>query len=229
MNTRVLVILAALLTVVPFYLYFERKKPSARWIVLLTVLTGLGVAGRAAFFMVPFFKPVLAFAIIAGISMGPNAGFIVGSMTALVSNFIFGQGPWTVFQMAAWGLTGLIGGLLFSRRPQEAKVPFMMLYGFLSAFFIHGIITDLWTIFFVNEHPTLATVLATYSAAVVPDAVLGGATAFFLLILGKPIVKQILRIKIKYGMEVYYAKKRKKGGSPVDGPDVGVDGSTSAS
>lgn len=201
MNTRVMIFAGALLVIIPFYVYFERQKPSARRIVLLTVLTALAVAGRAAFFMVPFFKPVLAFAIIAGISMGPNAGFIVGSMTALVSNFLYGQGPWTVFQMAAWGLTGLIAGLIFTH-PEKAKTAAMMVYGFVSAFLLHGAITDIWTIFFVNEHPTLATVIATYSAAIVPDAVLGAATAFFLLILGKPIIRKIDRVRVKYGLEV---------------------------
>jgi uncharacterized membrane protein len=200
-NTRVMIFAGALLVIIPFYVYFERQKPSARRIVLLTVLTALAVAGRAAFFMVPFFKPVLAFAIIAGISMGPNAGFIVGSMTALVSNFLYGQGPWTVFQMAAWGLTGLIAGLIFTH-PEKVKTPAMMVYGFVSAFLLHGAITDIWTIFFVNEHPTLATVIATYSAAIVPDAVLGAATAFFLLILGKPIIRKIDRVRVKYGLEV---------------------------
>lgn len=201
MNMRLIVIIAAILSLVPGFVYFERKKPGARWIVLLTVLTALAVAGRAAFFMVPFFKPVLAFAIIAGMALGPNAGFVVGSMTVLVSNFIFGQGPWTVFQMIAWGLVGLIAGLLFARHPAMGKTPVMMIYGFISAFLIHGVITDLWTIFFLNDHPTPGTVLSVYGAALVPDAILGGATAFFLLILGKPIVKKIERIKMKYGME----------------------------
>lgn len=92
MSTRLIVILAAVLVIIPFYIYFEKEKPSARTIVILTVITGLAVASRAAFFMVPYFKPVLAFAIIAGISLGANAGFITGSMTALVSNF-FWTGP----------------------------------------------------------------------------------------------------------------------------------------
>ncbi len=211
MSTRIMVILMAVLVIVPFYIYFERQKPQPRTIVLLTVLIGLAVAGREAFFMVPFFKPVLAFAVIAGISMGANAGFIVGSMTALVSNFLFGQGPWTVFQMAAWGLVGLVAGLLAEnllsgRLPGgkmmvgKRRIP-MMIYGFAAAFLIHGVITDLWTLFFVNENPNLATVLSVYGAALIPDTILGVATAFFLLVLGEPIIGKIQRVKRKYGME----------------------------
>ncbi len=201
MSTRLMVILAAILVIVPFYIYFERTRPQARTIVLLTVLTALAVASRAAFFMVPFFKPVLAFAIIAGIALGPQAGFIVGSMTALVSNFLFGQGPWTVFQMAAWGLTGLIAGLLAGSLLQgNRRIP-MMIYGFLSAFLIHGLITDLWTIFFVSDQPTLATVLSVYSAAIVPDAVLGSATAFFLWMIGPAVIRKVQRIRDKYGLQ----------------------------
>ena len=196
MSTRLMVILAAILVIVPFYIYFERTRPQARTIVLLTVLTALAVASRAAFFMVPFFKPVLAFAIIAGIALGPQAGFIVGSMTALVSNFLFGQGPWT-----AWGLTGLIAGLLAGSVLQgNRRIP-MMIYGFLSAFLIHGLITDLWTIFFVSDQPTLATVLSVYSAAIVPDAVLGSATAFFLWMIGPAVIRKVQRIRDKYGLQ----------------------------
>lgn len=201
MSTRLIVILAAVIVLVPFYIYFEREKPTARKIVLLTVLIAIAVALRAAFFMVPYFKPVLAFAIIAGVSLGANSGFIVGSMTALVSNFFFGQGPWTVFQMVAWGLAGLIAGLLGDKLLAGGKTVPMMIYGVIAAFVIHGGITDLWTIFFVNDNPTLGTVLSVYGAAVIPDAIFAGATAFFLLILGHPMVKKIERVKMKYGLE----------------------------
>ncbi|MGI6722450.1 MAG: ECF transporter S component [Anaerovoracaceae bacterium] len=200
MSSRILILIAALLVIVPFYIFFERKKPSARTIVLITVLAGLAVAGRAAFFMTPFFKPVLAFVIIAGVSLGPNAGFIVGSMSALVSNFIFGQGPWTIFQMVAWGVVGLAAGLLSGSLLAKGRTVPMMIYGFLSAFLIHGLITDIWTIFFASEQPTLYSALAIYAASIVPDAVLGAATALFLLVLGHPMVKKIERVKLKYGL-----------------------------
>ncbi|MDR0347580.1 MAG: ECF transporter S component [Coriobacteriales bacterium] len=107
------VILAALILMV---VRFEGKKPRAREIVLLAVMTALAVAGRTAFFMLPQFKPLAAVVIITGVTLGAESGFLVGVMSAFVSNFIFGQGPWTPFQMLAFGLVGLVAGLLFYRR-----------------------------------------------------------------------------------------------------------------
>jgi len=75
-----------------------------------------GVLGRAAFFMVPQFKPILALVILAGLTLGSPAGFMTGAMTAFVSNFFFGQGPWTPWQMAALGLVGFLAGLLAEKK-----------------------------------------------------------------------------------------------------------------
>lgn len=108
-----LVIIALIL--IPFYISFEKDRPYARQIVLVSVMTALAVASRAAFFWIPQFKPIIAVIIIAGAALGAQSGFIVGSMSAFVSNFLFGQGPWTPFQMVAWGLIGMLAGLLFNR------------------------------------------------------------------------------------------------------------------
>jgi hypothetical protein len=106
------IILVALALIV---VRFEGRKPRAREIVVLAVMTALAVAGRAAFFMLPQFKPVAALVIISGVALGAESGFLVGVLAAFVSNFIFGQGPWTPFQMLAFGLIGLLAGLLFYR------------------------------------------------------------------------------------------------------------------
>jgi hypothetical protein len=95
---------------------FEGHRPKAREIVTLAVMCALCVAGRAAFFMLPSFKPVAAIVIIAGVALGAESGFLVGALAAFVSNFVFGQGPWTPFQMFGFGLVGLFAGLLFHRR-----------------------------------------------------------------------------------------------------------------
>ena len=205
---RVAILVAAVAVLAAVYVLFEREKPSASKLVLIAVLTALSVAGRMAFFMTPFFKPVLAFAIIAGLAMGPASGFVVGSMTALVSNFLFGQGPWTPFQMLAWGLTGAVAGWLarwLVKRNEEGRVTGVrpvptLAYGFVSAFLLHGLITDLWTVFFVNEHPTIGSVLSVYAAAVVPDTVLGISTVVFLALLASPMLRKVVRVQEKYGM-----------------------------
>ncbi|MDR1184626.1 MAG: ECF transporter S component [Coriobacteriales bacterium] len=101
---------------------FEGRRPRAREVVVLSVMCALAVAGRAAFFMLPQFKPVAAIVIITGVALGAESGFLVGTLAAFVSNFLFGQGPWTPFQMLAFGLVGFIAGLLFHRRDRGMQL-----------------------------------------------------------------------------------------------------------
>ena len=83
-------LLIILVSMIPFMLSFERRKPQARELVLLAAMIALGVAGRAAFYMLPQFKPMAAIVIITGVAFGSGSGFVAGAMTAFVSNFIFG-------------------------------------------------------------------------------------------------------------------------------------------
>ncbi|MFR5092309.1 MAG: ECF transporter S component [Adlercreutzia equolifaciens] len=108
--------LIVLFAIVPFFVAFEGRRPTAREIAVVAVLTALAVAARAAFVWVPHFKPMAAIIMIAGIAAGPQTGFLVGSVAALASNFIFGQGPWTPWQMLAFGVVGLVAGLLADAR-----------------------------------------------------------------------------------------------------------------
>lgn len=71
--------------------------------MVISVLAAIGVAGRAAFFIVPSFKPVAAIVILTGISFGGEAGFLVGCLIMTLSNMFMGQGPWTPWQMFAFG------------------------------------------------------------------------------------------------------------------------------
>lgn len=98
-----IVIVAAML---PFFMMFEGRKPKAREIMVISVLAAIGVAGRAAFFMVPSFKPVAAIVILTGVSFGGEAGFLVGCLIMMLSNMFMGQGPWTPWQMFSFGIIG---------------------------------------------------------------------------------------------------------------------------
>jgi energy-coupling factor transport system substrate-specific component len=99
---------------IPFVLVFDRKKPKPRDMIPMAVMAAIGVVGRTVFAVIPLpnFKPVSAIVIITGVAFGPEAGFMTGALTGFVSNFIFGQGPWTPWQMFSWGLIGFIAGLL---------------------------------------------------------------------------------------------------------------------
>ena len=88
-----------------FYLTYEKKEGSIRRMVMIAVIS------RLIFGVVPGFKPMSAIIILTGIFMGPECGFLVGSLSALTSNIFFGQGPWTPFQMLTWGIIGFLSGL----------------------------------------------------------------------------------------------------------------------
>ncbi|MDO4471619.1 MAG: ECF transporter S component [Bacillota bacterium] len=199
--------LIGVLAMVPVFVKFEGRKPQARELVLLAVLIATAVVGRAAFFMIPNFKPILAIVIISGVALGKESGFLVGAMSAFVSNFLFGQGPWTPFQMVAMAACGFLAGLLFQRYYAKAdsfsgrrKLP-LVAYGGISVFFLYGAIVDIWTILAMTSQPTLATVVTVYGAALYFNLVHAGATVLFLLILAGPMLKKIRRVQIKYGMK----------------------------
>lgn len=92
--------------------WYERSRPPAQVVALVAALAALAIAGRIAFAAFPNVKPTTDIVIFAGYALGPAAGFAVGALSALVSNFWFGQGVWTPWQMAAWGLCGILGAAL---------------------------------------------------------------------------------------------------------------------
>ena len=106
------------LAMIPFFMVFEERKPQAREILLIAVMAAIAVVGRMAFFMIPQFKPMAAVVILAGVGLGAEAGFLTGTMAGFVSNFFFGQGPWTPWQMFSFGIIGFLAGILF-RDPKK--------------------------------------------------------------------------------------------------------------
>jgi energy-coupling factor transport system substrate-specific component len=94
------------------FAWFERSRPPARIVAAVAALVAFGVIGRVIFAPFPNVKPTTDIVIIAGFALGFAPGWMVGVLTALVSNFYFSQGPWTPWQMLAWGMCGLLGAFL---------------------------------------------------------------------------------------------------------------------
>ena len=126
-QTALLALVVVLASMGIFFASYEASRPRLRDIMPTVVLAALAAAGRILFAPIPDFKPVSAIAIIAGVAFGRKSGFMVGALAALASNFFFGQGPWTPWQMYAWGLVGYGAGLLAmapaKRRSAGAKGP----------------------------------------------------------------------------------------------------------
>jgi len=193
-------LLILLETLLPLFLLFEGRKPQARELVIISVLCALGVAGRAAFFMLPQFKPVIAIVIISGLALGGETGFLVGAVTMLVSNILLGQGPWTPWQMAAMGLIGFLSGLLFQKGLLGRSGLALSVFGALSSFAIYGGIMNAANVLMYQAHPTAAMFLASYITGFPFDLIQAIATVFFIWLISRPMLEKLDRIKVKYGM-----------------------------
>lgn len=185
---------------IPFYLIFEGRKPKARELVIIAVLCALGAAGRSVFYMFPHFKPVAALTIIAGVAFGGETGFLVGSLTMLISNIIFQQGPWTLWQMMAMGIIGFIGGLLYYRGFLNKNRISLCIYGFVSTLVIYGGIMNFATAVMAHAKMTLEGVLPFFVSGFPVDIVHALATAMFLLLISEPMSEKLDRVKTKYGL-----------------------------
>ncbi len=188
------------LGLLPFFLRFERRKPSARLVAVLAALTALAIAGRAAFFMLPQCKPVLAIVILAGVALGGESGFLVGSVTMLLSNLLFGQGPWTPYQMFAMGLCGALAGILARCRILPPRRGALCVFGAVVAVVVYGGIMNpvsalLWGAGALNKE-----ILFSYYLSGLPmDLIHAAATAVFLWALAPTILAQLSRLQTTHG------------------------------
>lgn len=181
---------------------FEKRKPKTREIVTLAVMTALAVVGRLAFFMTPQVKPCAAIIIITGVMLGRQSGFLCGTLTAFVSGFFFGQGPWTPWQMIAFGIIGFLSGVLFSKK--NIKYAYnkwiISIYGFLATFVIYGFILDTATVFMYTDTPKTETFVATYLSGIGFNLIHAASTFVVLFLISNATIKKLERLKIKYKM-----------------------------
>ena len=193
-------LLVLLECMLPFFLIFESRRPQARELVIIAVLCAIGVAGRAVFFMLPQFKPVMALTIIAGVAFGGETGFLVGAMTMLASNVLFSQGPWTPWQMFAMGVIGFLAGLLFRKGFLRRTRNSLCVFGALSALLIYGgIMNPASALMWANEL-NWKILLAYYISGFPMDCIHAAATGLFLWFAAEPMLEKLNRVKVKYGM-----------------------------
>ena len=197
-NFYIISAIILIISMLPFFFSFERRKSSSREITLMASLIALAVVSRAAFYLIPQVKPIAAVVIASAVCLGAERGYIVGAFSAFVSNFIFSQGIWTPFQMAALGLVGLFAGLIFSKGYNRFT---LALYGFVSATFLYGLIVDISTVFMsLGDNITLSGILGIYAAGMPFNLVFGATTAVFLFFFGEGFIRKIKRIYTKYNI-----------------------------
>lgn len=184
---------------IPFFLAFEGRRPQARELVVIAVMCALAVVARVAI-PIPSFKAIFGVIMIAGIAFGPEAGFLVGAVSALASNFFYTQGPYTPWQMMAYGVGGMLAGYLFykSRLPRKPLV--MGVFGFLGVLLVVGPLLDTCTVFLAPIAVSWKNILAIYVSGFPVNVSQGLCTFAVLFLLGRPLLEKLDRIKVKYGM-----------------------------
>lgn len=192
--------LIVLYVLAAFFLSFEGRRPQARELVVLAVLCALAVASRSVLAIIPHFKPIFGIIMISGIAFGSQAGFLVGAVSAFVSNFFFGQGPWTPWQMMAYGICGCTAGFVYRKQWLDKHPLTMAIFAFFNVLLLVCPLLDSTTVFTTLPTLTLPSVLAVFTASI-PINLLQATSAFLtLLLLGKPLLSRLDRLKVKYGM-----------------------------
>ena len=183
----------ACLAVAFFLTGFEKRKTGGRRMVIVSVMTALCIVGR----FIPLFKPITALTVITGMYLGGESGFLVGALAAVLSNFYFGQGPWTPFQMLAWGLIGLAAGWL--AKPLKKHRWLLLTYG-VAAGAAYSLVMDVWNVLWYAGELNLGLYAASVATAL-PHTILYAVSNFlFLYFLARPFGEKMERVKVKYGV-----------------------------
>jgi energy-coupling factor transport system substrate-specific component len=183
------------------WLAYERRRPSARMAAVVAVMAALTALGRDAFVALPDVKPITAMTFVVGYALGPLPGFTVGALGMLVSNFMLGQGPYTPWQMAAWGMVGLAGAALGALRRGRVGRVTLALACALAAFAAAEIM-DLYTWTLGAVH-TPAAFLAVAGQGL-PYDVTGVVASFLFGLAFAPELAQVLT-RVRVRMDVTWA------------------------
>lgn len=186
------------LTMIPFFARFEVRKISSREIVILAILAAIAAVSRVPFAPLPSVQPTSFIIIITGLVFGAESGFIVGAVAAIVSNIFLGQGPWTPWQMYAWGMIGMAAGLFRNTwwmKQMWGKLLFGFVWGYLFGWFM-----NLWIIVSAIENFTWEFFISIYVASIYFDLAHALSNVFFLLVFSSSWIRILQRFKRKYGL-----------------------------
>lgn len=156
-------------------------------IVLVAFIIAINVGLRLLLSFAPQIKAVAAISIISGTILGGVYGFIIGSMTMLISSLYFGLGIWTIFQMLGMGIISLLAGIFFKK---DFKFKFIVLaiYGFLSIIIIYGGLVNYSSYIMMNNKLfDFKKLLVVYSSGFIFDLEHAIATFIFIVVLYKPL------------------------------------------
>lgn len=194
-------VIIMIFAMVPFFASFEGSRPDARYLAILAVLTAIAVISRVAFIWLPSFKPMAGIIIMIAMAFGPQAGFMSGALSMIVSNIIFGQGPWTPWQMFCYGMIGFIAGLLANARIlSEKHVIRTSVISFALITVLSSAVLDTSSLFLMISTITWESAVSVYTAGIFMNIMNATASSLCIFLLLKPFMTILNRMKIKYGL-----------------------------
>ena len=179
------------------FAWYERAHPSSKVLALVATLSALAALGRVAFAPLPNVKPTTDIVLLSGYALGGAPGFVVGAVAPLASNVFFGQGPWTPWQMGAWGLVGVLGAALGAASGRRlGRVPLAL--ACLLAGLLYGAILDFSTwVAFSGEH-TLGQYVAFSATSLWFNVAHAAGNVVFCLAFGPAFVRALLRFRRRF-------------------------------
>jgi energy-coupling factor transport system substrate-specific component len=179
------------------FAWYERSRPPSQIVALVAALAAISVAGRVAFSPIPNVVPTTDIVLIAGYALGPAPGFAVGALSGLVSNFWLGQGPWTPWQMAGWGMTGVLGaGLATATRRRVGRLGLAAFCAFAG--FAYGALLDFSLMVTYGGEQSLDRFLALSARGLPFNIAHAAGNAALALVAGPAMVRMLLRYRRRF-------------------------------
>lgn len=188
--TALIILVVALLL---FFWRFERRGTSSKEVALIASLAALAALSRVPFAIIPNVQPTTFLVILSGYVFGWQTGFMVGAIAAVVSNMFLGQGPWTPWQMVAWGLAGASAGLLRQLRPRLSMAE-MVIFQFIWGY-LFGWLMNLWSWLTYVYPLTWQSWMATQLASITFDSYHAIGNSCFTLLLGRRLIAILERFR----------------------------------
>jgi energy-coupling factor transport system substrate-specific component len=194
-QAAIFLILAA--TLVAGAVWYERSRPPSQVVALVAALAALAVAGRVVFSPIPNVVPTTDIALLSGYALGGAPGFAVGALAGLVSNFWLGQGPWTPWQMAGWGMTGILGACLAATTGRSLGRVGLAAWC-AGAGFAYGALLDFSLMVTYGGEQSLDRFLALSARGIPFNVAHAAGNAALALVAGPAIVRMLVRYRRRF-------------------------------
>ena len=194
----IVIIVAVIICIIPVVV-FEKVEIKTEKIVIIAILAALASAGRVIFGAIPSVQPSSFIVIMSGMVFGPYTGAVTGTVLAVASNMMLGQGPWTIWQMGSWALMGMSAGLTRKslNKNLAVRIVFSLFWGFLF-----GAIMNVYMIVSGSYAGELnwGTVVSIYATSLTFDLAHALSNAVLMGLVGNWFIELLGRMKNKYGL-----------------------------